>query len=119
MFELKGDQWTVEGHILKWNDGLNVLGVHTGYKMTRIGSRYLRAEDERARERTAYDIAEPRWNGVWRWLYRHASSLPFVKAVYGNTAYTFPSDEIVWNVYVSTSGFFIMKGKDPPPDVWR
>jgi len=43
---LRGQQWAVEGHILKWDDWLNLLGLQTMYKLTRVRGRYLRAEDE-------------------------------------------------------------------------
>ena len=46
IYKIKGDQWSIGGDILKFEDWVNFIGIHTGYKTTRIHGRYLKAEDE-------------------------------------------------------------------------
>ncbi|NIQ38571.1 MAG: hypothetical protein GTN81_08275 [Proteobacteria bacterium] len=105
LFRLNGDQWAVGGHILEWDPWLNILGLHTGYKVTRIEGRYLKAEDETTERRTVYDMGDPRTETVWHWLYRHYSEIPLVRAAYGNTTYTFPDKDQTYVVMVTRTGF--------------
>jgi len=104
---LRGQQWTVEGHILKWDDWLNFLGLRTMYKLTRVRGRYLRADDEMSKPATVYSLVPNEDDLAWRWLYEYGPRLPFVQAVYGNTVFTFPSEAKTFGIYVTTSGFMI------------
>jgi hypothetical protein len=112
LFRLKGDQWAVSGHILQWHPWLNVLGLHTGYRITRIEGQYLEAEDEASRRRTVYDLGDSWTQGIWHWLYRHHGEIPLVRAVYGNTAYTFPEADQTFLVMVTISGFKVAGGRE-------
>ncbi|MCJ7547126.1 MAG: hypothetical protein MUP30_09950 [Deltaproteobacteria bacterium] len=104
---LRGHQWTVEGHILKWDDWLNFLGLRTMYKLTRVRGRYLQADDEMSKPATVYSLVPNEDDPGWRWLYEYGPRLPFVQAVYGNTVFTLPSEDKTFYIYVTTSGFMI------------
>ena len=104
---LRGHQWTVEGHILKWDDWLNFLGLRTMYKLTRVRGRYLQADDEMSKPATVYSLVPNEDDHRWRWLYEYGPRLPFVQAVYGNTVFTLPSEDKTFYIYVTTSGFMI------------
>lgn len=106
-YKLRGQQWTVEGHILKWDDWLNFLGLKTMYKLTRVRGRYLRADDEMKKPATVYSLVSNEEDPRWNWLYEYGARLPFVEAVYGNTVFTFPSETKSFAIYVTTSGFMI------------
>ena len=106
-YRLRGQQWTIEGHILKWDDWLNFLGLRTMYKLTRVRGRYLRAEDEINKPATVFSVITNEEDPRWRWLYEYGARLPFVQAVYGNTVFTFPSETKTFGIYVTTSGFMI------------
>jgi hypothetical protein len=110
-YRLHGQQWTVEGHILKWDDWLNFIGLRTMYKLTRVRGRYLRAEDEMNMPATVYSLVANEEDSRWRWLYEYGARLPFVQAVYGNTVFTFPSETKTFGIYVTTSGFMIAEEK--------
>ena len=103
-FVLKGDQWSVEGDILKWDDWLNFAGMHTQYKLTRVRGRYIEVEDERAKENTVYSLVTHESDPRWSWLYKYGYRLRFVDAAYGNTVFTYPSDHTEFLLYVTTSG---------------
>jgi len=107
LFRLNGDQWAVGGHILQWHPWLNMLGLHTGYRITRIEGRYLKAEDASSVPRTIYDLGDSRTQRIWHWLYRHHEDIPLVKAVYGNTAYTFPEKDQTFVVMVAHAGYMV------------
>jgi hypothetical protein len=110
---LRGQQWTVEGHILKWDDWLNFLGLRTMYKLTRVRGRYLQADDEMNKPATVYSLVPNEDDPDWRWLYEYGPRLPFVQAVYGNTVFTFPSEAKTFDIYVTTSGFMIAEEEGP------
>lgn len=111
-YRLRGQQWSIEGHILKWDDWLNFIGLHTMYKLTRVRGRYLRVEDEMNMPATVYSLVVDEEDPRWRWLYEYGARLPFVEAVYGNTVFTFPSDTKTFGIYVTTSGFMIAEEED-------
>jgi hypothetical protein len=111
-YRLRGQQWSIEGHILKWDDWLTFIGLHTMYKLTRVRGRYLRVEDEMNKPATVYSLVTDEEDPRWRWLYEYGARLPFVQAVYGNTVFTFPSENKTFGIYVTTSGFMIAEEED-------
>jgi len=110
-YNLKGDQWMIDGDILKWDSWVNFLGLHTCYKTTRISSRYLDIKDETSQPRTAYELSGGT-DRLWKMLYRDGQGFPFVEAVYGSATYQFPDENAVFGVYVTTSGY--MTKRMPP-----
>ena len=50
---MQGDEWMVQGDIVKFPTWANILGLHTGYKLTRFEGRY----DSITMERTAQHFA--------------------------------------------------------------
>lgn len=108
-FEVTGDQWVLEGDILKWRNWLNFLGLHTRYRLTRLTSRYLRASDEMAKPRTVYPLVENEDSPLWRFLYKYGPRFPVVSTVYGNAVFQSSGEGAVFRVYVGTSGFIARK----------
>lgn len=108
-YRVLGEQWVIEGHILKWDNWLNFLGLPTMYKLTRVRGRYLKVEDEASMPSTAYSLVPNEEDPVWVWLYQYGAHLPFVKAVYGNAAFTFPSTSKVFYLNATISGFMIQE----------
>ena len=104
-FEVSGDQWMIEGDILKWKNWINFLGLHTRYRLTRLRGRYIQTSDELMKPASVYSLVEIEDHPIWGYLYRYGPSLPFVSTVYGNAV--FQSSEVpgTFLVYVSTSGF--------------
>lgn len=108
-YRLRGQQWTIEGHILIWDDWLKFLGLRTMYKLTRVRGRYLQVDDEMNKLPTVYSLVAKEEDPRWRWLYEYGARLPFVQAVYGNTVFTFPSETKTFDIYVTASGFMIIE----------
>ena len=108
-YRVLGEQWVIEGHVLKWDNWLNFLGLPTMYKITRLRGRYLKAEDEASKPSTVYSLVPNEEDPVWVWLYQYGARLPFVKAVYGNAAFTFPSASKAFYLYATISGFMIQE----------
>lgn len=111
-FLIKGDQWMLEGDILKWDNWLNFLGLHTRYRLTRLRGRYIQAEEEKNKETSIYSLVKDENHPLWRHLYKHGHRLPLVSTVYGNAAYQFSKKDKHFFIYVSTSGFVVRKDQN-------
>lgn len=111
-FLIKGDQWMLEGDILKWDNWLNFLGLHTRYRLTRLRGRYIQAEDEKKKEKTIFSLVKDENHPLWRFLYKQSYRLPFVSTVYGNASYQVSGKDKHFLIYVSTSGFVV---REKPP----
>ena len=105
-YDLAGDQWAIDGEIVKWHPRLVLLGFKTVHKPTRIGGRFSNIYRETAQPPTAFEL-----NGgldpAWQTLYRLRSYVPGVEAVYGSSAYTFVEPGVEELVYVTTSGYLV------------
>ena len=105
VYTIKGDQWLLEGDILKWDDWLNFLGLNTRYRLTRIRGRYLHTEAEINKETTVYSLVEDEDNPFWKYLYQYGEKLPFVSTVYGNAVFQYGNKHKKFLVFVTASGF--------------
>ncbi len=106
-FLLNGDQWFIRGDIIKWDDWVNFFGLHTMYKVTRIGGYFTNPKEESELKPTHYSLVPEEETPTWRWLYRYGYKLPFISDVYGNSAYKYPETNKIFKVYVNRSGFSI------------
>lgn len=107
VFIIKGDQWVLEGDILKWDNWLNFMGLRTRYRFTRIRGRYLETGDEIQKEKTIYSLVKDEDHFFWKYLYEYGEYLPFVSTVYGNAVFQYGSRKRNFWVLVSNSGFII------------
>jgi hypothetical protein len=104
-FQLVGDQWMVEGCILRWSDMLRWLGADSYYKVTRFRGRWERAD---SKETTEFEI-QPQGR-LWRFLLKNGESLPFIDAAFGIGAYQYP-DEKSYQLTINETGFILRKSK--------
>jgi len=103
----------LEGDILKWDNWLNFLGLHTRYRLTRLRGRYIQVEDEKKKETTLFSLVGDENHPLWRYLYKQSYRLPFVSTVYGNASYQASGKDKHFSIYVSTSGFVV---REKPPE---
>jgi hypothetical protein len=111
-FLIKGDQWVIEGDILKWENWLNFLGLHTRYRLTRLTGRYVATAAEMKEPRTAYSLVDDEDRPLWRYLYRYGHQFPFVNTVYGNAVFQAVGGDNRYVIYVGTSGFVVRQTYD-------
>ena len=87
---IQGDEWMMQGDIIKFPAWLNVVGLHAGYKLTRLEGRY----DDIKLENTARHTAIPLNGGddnFFQTTYTHRQWFaPFVDAEYGNAVFQAP-----------------------------
>ncbi len=87
---IQGDEWMVQGDIIKFPAWLNVVGLHAGYKLTRLEGRYDDINLENDAHHTAIAL-----NGgddtFFQTTYTHKQWFaPFVDAAYGNAVFQRP-----------------------------
>src|SRR5437762_4893138 len=84
---IQGDDWMVQGDIIKFPAWLNVVGLHAGYKLTRLEGRY----NDIKLENTAHHTAVPLNGGddnFFQTYYTHKQWFAaFVHAEYGNAVF--------------------------------
>ena len=87
---IQGDEWMMQGDIIKFPAWLNVVGLHAGYKLSRLEGRY----DDIRLENTAHHTAIPLNGGddnFFQTTYTHKQWFaPFVDAEYGNAVFQAP-----------------------------
>jgi hypothetical protein len=104
-FLIRGDQWMLEGDILKWHSWVNFFGWHTRYRLTRIRGRFIDTRDEIQQPPTIFSLVEREDDPLWRLLYDVGPELPFVDTVYGNAVFQTSDTAKRFLIQVSTSGF--------------
>ena len=106
MYELAGDAFYVDAHILKWHPWLNLLGLHTSYELDRVAGRYNNVLDERAKPHTAYALGRERWFDLFE-VARRKMLGPLVDAEYGSAAFVAGTRPAEWEVRVSATGLLM------------
>lgn len=109
---IHGDQWMLEGDIVKWDNWLNFLGLETRYRFTRLRGRYLSTEEEISRSPSIYSLVPREKDPFWGFLYRYGYQFPFISTVYGNAVFQLNGSNKNYMVYVSTSGFVVREKQE-------
>jgi len=87
---LRGDQWMVQGDIIKFPAWVNFLGLHSGYKLTRLEGRYVNIDLENTAPHTAMALNGGDDNFFQTAYTQKAWFSWFVDASYGNAVYQAP-----------------------------
>jgi hypothetical protein len=111
-FLIAGDQWMLEGDILKWDNRLIFLGLQNRYRFTRLRGRYASAEAERRGPHSVLSLNSGKTGALWRFFYAMGARLPFVSTVYGNAVFQDAREDKIYQVYVGVSGFVVREGKE-------
>src|SRR6266536_6107866 len=104
MYELAGDAFYVDAHILKWHPWANLLGLHTAYELDRVAGRYNAIADERTKPHTMYTLARARRLDLFSLARRFPLFRPLVDAEYGSAAFVAATRPVEYEVRVSTTG---------------
>src|SRR3989449_513950 len=107
MYELAGDAFYIDAHILKWHSLANLLGVPTAYELDRVGGRYNDVAQERSRPRTVYSLAHPKPIDMFDVARRFSLLAPLVDAQYGSATFVAAGRPAQFEVRVSTTGLLI------------
>jgi hypothetical protein len=100
-FNLAGDQWMVEGYILRWSTLVRWLGAGSYYRVTRFRGRW---EEVRETMISEYQLYPER--AMWKFLLKHGKRIPFVDAVYGIGAFQYPCQDTFY-IHINDTGFIL------------
>lgn len=98
-FTIYGDQWMIEGKIIRWNLLLRFLGKSSLYKIVRFSGRWDRGGDY-----SFYDLEND--PGMWRYVLKHYKDIPIIDAAYGIGAFQYAMDD-TFDVYINDTGFIL------------
>jgi hypothetical protein len=113
MYELAGDAFYLDAHVLKWHPLVNVLGLPTAYELDRVAGRYNDVADERTKPHTVYALARSRSVDLF-FLARRRLLGPLVDAVYGSATFNPATQPVAYEVRVAISGL-LMRSAAPAP----
>jgi len=86
-YGVMGDEWMLQGDIVKFPTWLNIVGLHSGYKLTRLEGRFDDPNLERNNKHTVIELNGGDDN-FFKTAYTQRSWLsPFVDAAYGNAVF--------------------------------
>jgi len=105
-FKLTGDQWMIEGYIVRWKTSLRWLGAESYYCITRFEGRDVEGSGSDAVYSNRYQIANE--TGFWRFMLKNWKKIPFIDAAYGTAAFQYPSQD-PYDIYINDTGFIIKK----------
>src|SRR5881409_1190869 len=113
MYDLAGDAFYVDAHILKWHPWASLLGLHTVYELDRVAGRYNAVADERARPHTAYELARSKPVDLFL-IARRRLLGPLVDAEYGSATFVAATQAQTFEVRVSTTGLLARPAPSGP-----
>ena len=103
MYELEGDAFYMDAHILKWHPWASLLGFRTVYELDRVAGRYNNVVDERIKPHTAYELARPKPVDLF-FMARRRLLGPLLDAEYGSATFVAATQAKTFEVRVSTTG---------------
>jgi len=98
-----GENWEIQGVVVKWKTYLEFLGIHTAYKITRLKGRYSSVENVSP---TSYQLAEEDF--LTQLIMKHGQKIFFVDAVFGQGIFQYPDNKPFY-LYVTEDGFMLRK----------
>src|SRR5258708_10898991 len=87
MYELAGDAFYIDAHILKWRPLANVLGLHTAYELDRLAGRYQSIEQERSAVRTVHSLSRDKLLDLFALRQRYAFLGTLLDTEYGSATF--------------------------------
>ncbi len=104
-YRVKGQQFVIEGHIIKWENFFVTVGMKPLYQVTRLTGRYVSINDEKEKERSVYEIEEETM--LWRWLMQYGEKIPGIDAVQGISSFKDAVENKKLTVYITHNAFVI------------
>ncbi len=101
---VNGDEWMLQSDVIKFPTWLNILGLHSGFKLTRLEGRYDNPNLESNSKHVVVQL-----NGgddtFFQTVQEQAWTSPIVQAAYGSSTFLRP-DGKTYDVFVSQTGLY-------------
>jgi hypothetical protein len=106
---VNGNEWMLQGDIIKFPTWLNVVGLHSSYKLTRLEGRFDDPNLERHATHTVVDLNGGDDN-FFKTVQEQAWVSPIVQGAYGNAVFL-GADGKTYDVFVSQTGLYALPEK--------
>jgi len=112
VYDIDGDELYIDAQVIKWKPLANFAGLHTWYRLDRIGGRYADIKDEKEKSRTLYSLSSRnKYLDLFYWARHYSILAPFVDASYGSASFIPVKDRHTVDIMVSTTGLLIRESR--------
>ena len=111
-FLFNADEWVIESRIVQWKSFLGITGARSYFQLDRLSGRYRDIEREKTMPRIVYGL-DGSGDKIWEFLYKYQRIIPFIEAVYGNSAFVRYESGKIFYVYVTNTGLMIKDMTQP------
>jgi len=101
---IHGNALYVDAHIVKWHPWVNILGLHTGYELDRVGGRYDSLMDEKQLPRSIESLRVSKPVDIYDVAHRFPFLKPLVDTEYGSATFIGGEKPDTIEIRVSTTG---------------
>lgn len=103
-YEVQGDQWQIDAHIIKMTPLANLMGAKTIFALDRLSGRYENIQQEETSERTVHALNPYTNIDIWKFVNRFEAVLPGFDARYGNAVFMPMADGAEYFLIINQSG---------------
>jgi len=111
-YQLTGDEFYIDAHILKWKYPVNILGIHTMYEFDRVAGRYKIVDDDTTKKRTVNSLTQNRLIDIFNLRLKYPFLSFLLDAEYGSASFVTADKPKKINVLVSTTGLLIREAEE-------
>ena len=110
--ELRGDEWQLDAHVIKWTPRAVALGAQPLYRLDRLVSRYRDATQAQSTPPSVVALDEESIIDLWRLKQQFPRWLPWIDADYGSAAYLPLVDGGKYSATLSAAGGLVARPAD-------
>jgi hypothetical protein len=110
--ELRGDEWQLDAHVIKWTPRAVALGAQPLYRIDRLESRYRNAAQAQTTPPSIVPLGDDSILDLWQLKQDFPRWLPWIDADYGSAAYLPLVDGGDYTAAISASGGLIARPAD-------
>jgi hypothetical protein len=110
--ELRGDEWQLDAHVIKWTPRAVAMGAQPLYQLDRLASRYRDPTQAQTTPPSVVALNEDSIVDLWRLKQQFPRWLPWIDADYGSAAYLPLVDGGKFTATLSASGGLVARPAD-------
>ena len=111
VFALSGDELMIDAYVLKWKPWVNLLGLHTAYRLDRIRGRYADIDDEKSLPQTIYAINVKSSRGLAQWREDFQILSLLLDVEHGSASFASVERDKQYQLMITTNGLLIRPKK--------
>ena len=109
---LRGDEWQIDARVLKWTAPAVLSGLDSRYRLERLSGRYRDIQQERADQRTVFELSSEPGLAIWPLLAGLTCCTAWIDTYFGNSTYMPMADQASYQVYLTQSGIIARPEND-------